>query len=69
MYQTGFADSKNTLVIPWGVTTIEKDAFQFDAFQSVTFILPDTLTELSIDPYSFYLYSESNQTADSQRCV
>ena len=66
MYQTGFADSKNTLVIPWGVTTIEKDAFQFDAFQSVTFILPDTLTELSIDPYSFYLYSESNQTADSQ---
>ena len=65
-YQTGFADSKNTLVIPWGVTTVEKDAFQFDAFQSVTFILPDTLTELAIDPYSFYLYSKNNQAADSQ---
>ena len=65
-YQTGFADSKNTVVIPWGVTTIQKDAFQFDAFQSVAFVLPDTLTELSIDPYSFYLYSKNNQAADTQ---
>ena len=65
-YQTGFADSKNTVVIPWGATTIQKDAFQFDAFQSVAFVLPDTLTELSIDPYSFYLYSKNNQAADTQ---
>ena len=65
-YQTGFADSKNTVVIPWGVTTIQKDAFQFDAFQSVAFVLPDTLTELSIDPYSFYLYSKNNQAADTK---
>ena len=64
-YQTGFADSKNTVVIPWGVKTIEKDAFQFDAFQSVAFVLPDTLTRLAIDPYSFYLYSKNNQTANT----
>ena len=62
---------RETLVLPWGVTTIEDQAFRFTGSPTTQVILPDTVTSMQQnhsggkDCTVLFIYSKSNKAVHS----
>lgn len=64
-----FSEEMDLIVLPWGVTTIEQDAFMFIGTPPTRVILPDTVTSMQQtgaggkDNSVLFTYSKSNTVA------